>query len=132
MRKGTGSGAKKFILHLEGGGWCGTPESCLERSRTELGSSHRWADELEKSGILSDDALVNPDFHDWNTVFIRYCDGGSFAGNRSVKIFTIFGANIFVESTKAFCANILSFKKQNYGPLKQKLAKYFVPLKAKL
>ncbi|KAK3038523.1 hypothetical protein RJ639_029323, partial [Escallonia herrerae] len=30
---------------------------------------------------LSRDPLQNPDFFSWNKVKIRYCDGGSFAGN---------------------------------------------------
>ncbi|XP_071705508.1 pectin acetylesterase 9 isoform X2 [Rutidosis leptorrhynchoides] len=33
------------------------------------------------SGILSNNAPRNPDFYNWNRVKIRYCDGGSFAGD---------------------------------------------------
>ena len=33
------------------------------------------------SGILSNNASLNPDFYNWNRVKIRYCDGGSFTGD---------------------------------------------------
>lgn len=33
-------------------------------------------------GILSGNATLNPDFYTWNAVFIGYCDGGSFSGQR--------------------------------------------------
>lgn len=33
------------------------------------------------SGILSNNASLNPDFYNWNRVKIRYCDGASFAGD---------------------------------------------------
>ncbi|PSR98279.1 Pectin acetylesterase [Actinidia chinensis var. chinensis] len=33
------------------------------------------------AGILSHESSQNPDFFNWNKVKIRYCDGGSFAGN---------------------------------------------------
>ena len=36
----------------------------------------------EFHGFLSDNATVNPDFYNWNMVFLMYCDGSSFAGNR--------------------------------------------------
>merc|ERR1719498_2071541 len=38
-RKGTGSGANKWFLHQQGGGWCYTEESCVGRSKGALGST---------------------------------------------------------------------------------------------
>lgn len=81
MRKGSGEGTRKWVLHLMGGGWCTTTADCYERSKAIYGSSKKWPESYEFFGILSDDALVNPDFHDWNAVFLMYCDGGSFAGD---------------------------------------------------
>ena len=82
MRRGTGSGARKYILHLEGGAWCPTLENCLERSKTYLGSSKSWPETLDLRGIFTDEATVNTDLYNWNAVFLAYCDGGSFAGDR--------------------------------------------------
>lgn len=80
MRSGEGS-SNKWILHLEGGGWCSTVEACVERSATFLGSSKSWLPSYEFDGFLSDNAQSNPDFYDWNMVYIMYCDGASFSGN---------------------------------------------------
>ena len=85
--KGSGSGASKWILHQEGGGWCDTLDDCLNRSRTYLGSSHYWNSSILLGGIFSDDQTVNGEFYNWNVVLLGYCDGGSFAGYRSVFYF---------------------------------------------
>lgn len=80
-RMGSGSGAMKWILHMEGGGWCFSFEDCYNRSKTDLGSSKHWAPSAAGPGFLSDDINVNPDFYNWNVVYLKYCDGASFAGN---------------------------------------------------
>jgi hypothetical protein len=36
---------------------------------------------MNAQGIYSNDVAVNPDFYNWNFVFVKYCDGGSFSGN---------------------------------------------------
>ncbi|KAK1270755.1 hypothetical protein QJS04_geneDACA021550 [Acorus gramineus] len=84
LQKGFGSGSNKWVLHIEGGGWCNTIESCSSRKMTQLGSSN-YMDAQFFSGILSDDRAQNPDFFNWNKVKIRYCDGGSFSGNAEIN-----------------------------------------------
>ena len=42
FRKGVGSGANKFYIHHQGGGWCESLDDCLSRSRTDLGSSKAY------------------------------------------------------------------------------------------
>jgi hypothetical protein len=79
---GSGSGATKFIIHLEGGGWCYNEDDCIGRSKTPLGSSTFWKTTAEyPGGLLSDDQTANPDFYNWNLAFVKYCDGASFAGS---------------------------------------------------
>jgi hypothetical protein len=80
-RQGIGNGTKGWIIHLEGGGWCYNEVECLERSKTRLGSSKSWSPTADFSGFLSDDSTANPDFYNWNVVFINYCDGASFSGS---------------------------------------------------
>ena len=79
-----GQGSTKWILHLMGGGWCADGNACLGRSTSRLGStsSKFYPETMDFDGFLSDDPQVNPDFHDWNVVYLIYCDGGSFAGDR--------------------------------------------------
>ncbi|CAL5422568.1 unnamed protein product [Camellia sinensis] len=81
LQKGFGSGSSNWVLHIEGGGWCDTIESCSSRKRTELGSSRYMDGQVQFSGILSQELSQNPDFFNWNKVKIRYCDGASFAGH---------------------------------------------------
>jgi len=47
-------------------------------------------------GIMSQDPSINPDFHDWNKVFLHYCDGGSFSTSRHdpIDVFTKGGAPV--------------------------------------
>ena len=79
LRKGSGEGASKWILHLEGGGWCNDTQTCYNRSFTYLGSSKSWPKTAALPGFLSDNSTVNPDFYNWNIVYVMYCDGASFA-----------------------------------------------------
>lgn len=83
MRRGTGDGANKWVLHLIGGGWCFTTEECYLRSFSPLGSSDSeyWPQSIEQAGILSNMDAINPDFYNWNHVAYIYCDGASFAGD---------------------------------------------------
>lgn len=78
---GVGSGRNKLIMHLEGGGWCYNEDDCVERSRTALGSSKNWPPTAIFNGFLSDNPFTNPLFFEWTLVYLKYCDGASFAGN---------------------------------------------------
>jgi hypothetical protein len=88
-RKGTGTGANKWYIHHQGGGWCESLEDCLGRSKTALGSSARYANTSHQNvGYFSTSPEVNPMMYNWNSVFMPYCDGGSFSGNNeSVTLF---------------------------------------------
>ncbi|KAF5750946.1 Pectinacetylesterase family protein isoform 1 [Tripterygium wilfordii] len=81
FQRGFGSGSRNWVLHIEGGGWCNTIESCSLRTRTALGSSKYMDRQVRFTGILSHEASQNPDFYNWNKVKIRYCDGASLAGH---------------------------------------------------
>ena len=82
MRPGSGEGANKWILHLMGGAWCFNISDCASRSVTMTGTTTLWPETAEFFGVFSNDTRVNPDFYNWNHVFLIYCDGGLFAGNR--------------------------------------------------
>ncbi|KAG8504196.1 hypothetical protein CXB51_002612 [Gossypium anomalum] len=81
FQKGFGSGSSNWLLHIEGGGWCNSIESCNSRKGTSLGSSNYMEHQVQFAGILSQDPSQNPDFYNWNKVKLRYCDGASFAGH---------------------------------------------------
>ena len=64
--KGTGSGANKWFIHQQGGGWCYTEESCVGRSKMSLGSTK--ADPKTRTlngGYMSWDNVSNPLMYNW-------------------------------------------------------------------
>ena len=108
----------KWILFLEGGGWCqgdsvnATRTSCAGRggfvwpkpsvsgagaaaastadAQPRPSLSARYGSGADIGGVMSSNATTNPDFHTWNKVFMHYCDGASFGSNRHdpVDVFT--------------------------------------------
>ncbi|XP_074270427.1 pectin acetylesterase 8-like isoform X1 [Silene latifolia] len=81
LNRGYGSGVNSWLVQIEGGGWCNNITSCLARKYMHLGSSRKMVNPLAFSGIMSNNPMYNPDFHNWNRVKIRYCDGASFTGD---------------------------------------------------
>jgi len=81
LHRGFGSGANRWLVHMEGGGWCYDMLSCSGRAASPLGSSLYMGDTIAFTGILSDVRSQNPDFYSWNRVMVRYCDGSSFTGD---------------------------------------------------
>lgn len=80
-----GSVNNKWHVHFEGGGWCFDLEQCFLRSKTDKGSSKHYpsCDRLEH--YLSSVDQKNPMMYSWNTVLVKYCDGGSYAGDTTVE-----------------------------------------------
>ena len=82
FRAGTGSGASKWVVFHEGGGWCVSLADCRARAGKALGSSLNFTAELAMPDqLLSSNATINPPLHNWNVAYLPYCDGGSFVGD---------------------------------------------------
>lgn len=90
-RRGTGDGARKWVVWFKGGGSCGDAEQCAERARTDpdLVSSRPWLSRrtTRKDGILSSDPHQNPDFYRWNHLFMVYCSSDAWSGTRALAGF---------------------------------------------
>ena len=67
----------KWVVFMEGGGWCGSDANCAQRALTPLGSSTSYGPD---PGPTEADALFD-DFGDAVAVYAKYCDGGSWTGN---------------------------------------------------
>ncbi|KAH3757451.1 pectin acetylesterase [Pelomyxa schiedti] len=81
IREATSVGAaNNWQLDFQGGGWCYEEADCEARSHIYLGTSTVWQSNVSMYASLSDDPAVNPDFYDWNLVWLPYCDGASFSG----------------------------------------------------
>jgi O-palmitoleoyl-L-serine hydrolase len=88
VRPGFGSGQDKWHIHFEGGAWCYTLSDCKTRSTTPLGSSSSYVRCIRPDypgkfvrGYFSVSESINPPLYNFNTVLVKYCDGGSFTGN---------------------------------------------------
>jgi hypothetical protein len=96
LRRGFSSGTDKWIVFFEGGGWCYNLQQCLYRSRTILGSSKTYPklyNEFMKFYISANE-LENPFLYNWNAVYVRYCDGTSYAGDAVVN-YNVFNISYF-------------------------------------
>lgn len=88
-----GAAKDKWYVHQEGGGFCTSLEDCVARSKTSLGStlptaSDPWGPTLnltEQQPVFTTDATKSPLLHDWNHVFLAYCDGAYFAGDNASR-----------------------------------------------
>eukprot|EP01052_Picozoa_sp_SAG31_P009091 SAG31_NODE_470_length_15239_cov_19.376288_10_plen_406_part_00 len=102
--------ASKFVIHIQGGGWCGSLENCAQRAQTNLGSSdHEKTKEQDTQdlnlvhgcqnnrwcgALMVNDAATNPLAHDWNAVLLRYTDGASWIGDLESPV-TVNGQRIY-------------------------------------
>ena len=87
LKKGKGSGAGKFHIAFEGGGWCWDRDSCSRRSDTVLGSSKDY-DSCLTSKSYTPGPLSHKDSNplfNWNTILVKYCSGDSWSGNADVQ-----------------------------------------------
>jgi hypothetical protein len=94
ISRGTGANRTKFLFYFEGGFTCvgkdlgTTLDTCYERSQSDDGSS-KYLDpdfDASKSGILSGDPAINPNFYDWTRFVFTYCDGTVYQGTRQLPI----------------------------------------------
>ena len=85
------SASNKFHIFFEGGGACSGDtvayraecfDTCEHRAGTDLGSSKSYPERANfDDGYMSTDKSINPLSYNWNTAYIKYCDGGVHSGN---------------------------------------------------
>jgi len=88
LRKGKGDGLKKWNIFFEGGGWCYDIDECIRHRRfSDVGSSRRYPSCLaswKMKYYVNGDKERNPMMFNWNTVTVKYCDGGSYASDTDI------------------------------------------------
>ena len=101
---GSGSGSDKFMFFWEGGGYCGFDgldflASCDIRVKFVFGSSNYTGDngtQVERSGAMGFFSSIqeyNPDFYNWNKVFLHSCDGSIHQGYMEDPV--VYGTSTF-------------------------------------
>lgn len=92
FQPGTGGGSNSFAIFLQGGGACytnvGTSDvNCFVRMKEALGSSKYWPSTLDdESNILANSPTANPDFYNWNHIFVPYCSGDVHLGMQTAIV----------------------------------------------
>jgi len=84
LRRGEGTGSHRWVIHLQGGGFCNSIETCQERSVStpQLMTSKGLSRTRMGHGVQSPSARDNPDFHNANHVFVPYCSSDVWSGDR--------------------------------------------------
>ena len=100
LSPGYDSGKDKYFIFHQGGGFCDSDADCLERAGTYLGSTssddpanNMYAKYAQENGMWRDVAQ-NPLMHNWNHIYVRYCDGAYYSGDR-LEPRTIDGKEVF-------------------------------------
>lgn len=129
---GSGSGAASWYIHHQGGGWCRSLTDCLDRSSTDLGTSLKYPKVQPatamagQSGAMSRDQSLNPQMHNWNHVWIKYCDGNSFTGdNESTTV--VGNTTLFWRGSRILDAVIESLMGSSVAALSNATEVYFFP-----
>ncbi|GAU32392.1 hypothetical protein TSUD_44350, partial [Trifolium subterraneum] len=74
LDRGYGAGQNNWLLQFEGGGWCNDLPSCLERALTRRGSTRYMTKWEVFSGILSNNATLNPGCSAGGLATFHHCD----------------------------------------------------------
>jgi hypothetical protein len=83
-RPGFEENANKWVIFLQGGGGCNNVSDCEARWTSEQGKMIApTASTKPSDGIFSTDATRNPDFYNYNQVFMEYCSSDGWMGDTS-------------------------------------------------
>ncbi|KAL5716675.1 [Wnt protein] O-palmitoleoyl-L-serine hydrolase [Ranunculus cassubicifolius] len=96
FQKGFGSGSNNWLLHIEGGGWCSSIESCIRRQSTALGSSN-YMGPAQFSGIFSQDASHNPGCSAGGLATLIHCDDFREALPNNANVKCLADAAFFID-----------------------------------
>lgn len=70
-----------FIININGGGACNTPDKCAERVKSKKGSSKYFSSTIKGINFLDSDCTTNPGFCDATHVHIPYCTSDGHRGS---------------------------------------------------
>ena len=77
---------ESWLILFEGGGWCWSPEDCALRANSKLGSSLQWQKKDIVIGGLVNRCCFCTKFCRFRRVYLKSCDGHSFAGDATIPM----------------------------------------------
>ena len=110
-----GGQKNKFTIWLKGGAMCVDYDDCITRQSSGLGSSKYWLKTHAGAAIQSTNKTINPDFFDWNHVYIEYCSGDFWSGTSPERInpFPEGGEKKFVFAGQLILSEVLDHLSEN-------------------
>jgi len=73
-----------WVFYFQGGGVCYAQSDCDTRAASDLGSSSYFSATYDDTtNFLSTSAQFNPDYYNWNHVFVPYCTGDAHLGQHT-------------------------------------------------
>ena len=91
-----GSDPKRWLIFHEGGGFCTSINDCSQRAKSYLGSTVADAPTLKLDRFyFSQDAQASPFLSTATHVYIRYCDGAYYSGDREEPVLQSDGPPIY-------------------------------------
>ncbi|MFH1712426.1 MAG: pectin acetylesterase-family hydrolase [Patescibacteria group bacterium] len=114
-RTGADENADKWIIHLQGGGSCNSEEECIERWKTQQFrmTSKNYSKYMTGSGIVSPDPDKNPDFYNFNHVYVKYSSSDVWSGNNEVEIE---GRTVYFHGARIVDAVLEDLQNENIFP----------------
>lgn len=90
IRRGVGEGMKRWLIHLQGGGYCYDPASCKARGGQEanLMTTKNTPNNRPGNGIFSPSGSDNKYFATYNEIYIAYCSSDLWSGNQAASVNT--------------------------------------------
>ena len=64
---------------------CTGRADCTARATTDLGSSRNWSATFDWNSTALTTTDPRNSFRDWNTVWVKYCDGSLYSGQRTTN-----------------------------------------------
>jgi len=81
--------SSRILINLQGGGWCGTEQSCKHRCQQSnpylCTADNQPTMEMKERTMWSSDPEVNPAFHDFGQIFVHYCSSDVYTGTRNAS-----------------------------------------------
>ncbi len=86
IREGQKTNKDKWIIFFEEGETCSDFETCMERWTNDQDkmTSNNTPNSLKLNGVFSSSAEENPDYYDYNHVFLSYCTSDGWWGDEQI------------------------------------------------
>jgi len=86
-RASSAAAKDKWIVYFKGGGTCPNLDLCKKRWKDQPGlmKPPKVTMKPDTEGMFNASKSLNPEFHDWNKVYVDYCSSDGWVGDRAAS-----------------------------------------------